>query len=124
MGLSKARAKIMVIDDNLDFLSEIAEMLQLSDYEATVFPDGIQALREFERVKPDVVLLDLKMPHKDGFQVAQEIRRNNKSIPIIAISAFYNEREKPLLDQLCVRRCINKPLNPLDIIAEVEKALS
>lgn len=114
----------MVIDDNLDFLSEIAEMLQLSDYEATVFPDGIQALREFERVKPDVVLLDLKMPHKDGFQVAQEIRRNNKSIPIIAISAFYNEREKPLLDQLCVRRCINKPLNPLDIIAEVEKALS
>ena len=67
--------KVMLIDDNKEFLEELQELLTLSGYEPLAFTDPVSALEAAPGIKPQIILLDLMMPGKNGFQLASEIRR-------------------------------------------------
>jgi len=58
------KKKIMVIDDNKEFLEELQELLNLTGYDTVVFSDGTSALKMVSKIKPDVILLDLKLGKK------------------------------------------------------------
>ncbi len=118
--------KIMVVDDNREFLEELDETLSLSGYETITYRDGESALRNMEKDKPDLVLLDLKMSGKSGFEVAGEINknRNTKTIPIIAMTGFYTKDEHQILMKICgMEQCLIKPFNPLDVITKIARLL-
>jgi len=113
----------MIVDDNREFAQELKETLVLSGYDVVVFNDGETALEQVEREDPDVILLDLKMEGKSGFQVADEMkfRKTTKDIPIIAITGFFTEEQHRELMSICgIKACILKPFNPLDVIARIE----
>lgn len=117
------RKMIMVVDDEVDFLEEIAETLNLSGYEACVYQSGEHALRAWETVKPDIVFLDLKMEGMSGFEVAREMRKKEKgkSIPIYAMTGYYTDKQfKNLVEEIGVEECLTKPVKPLDLIARIE----
>lgn len=118
--------KIVIIDDDKEFLDELREMLELSGYDLVAVDDARIALDVVNKTKPAVVLLDLKMPKKSGFQVANELRYFSESsgVPIIAMSAFYKDNYKLLLEICGIKKCLLKPFQPLDIIAEIEEALA
>lgn len=121
-----AKKKVMIIDDDRELLDELQEMLTLNGYTTASFTDGISALDQLEDVKPDVILLDLKLTGKSGFQVADEIKRihTSRSIPIIAMTGFYTEKQHLLLMNICgIKTCLTKPLNPSDVIARIEIAV-
>ncbi len=65
----------------------IKESLETRNFEVTLCEDGEQALRAYHRYDPDLLVLDVMMPKKDGFTLAQEIRKENPSIPIIFLTA-------------------------------------
>ena len=116
--------KIMIVDDDKDFLEELKETLSLSGHETTTASNGLAALKIACKARPDVILLDLRMEGMDGFGVAKELRCSPEtaSIPIIAMTAFYTEEEYlRLVNVYGVRKCLKKPLNPLDVMAEIEK---
>ena len=96
-GLAKKR--IMIVDDNIEFLEELKEMLVLSGYEAAAFYNGPSALEGAQRFKPDVILLDLKMDGMSGFQVADELKRipETARTPIIAMTGYYTGKDHTLL---------------------------
>lgn len=80
---------ILVVDDEPDIRETIRGRLIREGYEAVTAADGDEALVRFEQVKPDIVLLDLMMPRRNGFAVLHEIRSKytDKWRPVIIISA-------------------------------------
>lgn len=119
-------AKIMIVDDNKEFLEELEETLSLSGYDVIAVNESVGAFETARKSKPDIVLLDLKMSGKTGFKVADEIKHFTelKHVPIIAMTGHFTDLEYSLLINLCgITKCLVKPFNPLDVIAQIENLL-
>ncbi|MCU0650905.1 MAG: response regulator [Candidatus Omnitrophica bacterium] len=118
--------RILVVDDDREFLEELTETLNLSGYEVNSVSESGRAVGLAAKFRPDLILLDLKMAGMTGFEVAEKLRLlpQTAGIPIIAISAFFNEsRDCTVLDFFQIKRCLQKPFNPLDVIANIETTL-
>ncbi|MCF8262821.1 MAG: response regulator transcription factor [Melioribacteraceae bacterium] len=79
--------KILLVEDDLNLGSLLSEFLSAKDYEVEHRINGEEGLKTFQKSNFDLLILDIMMPKKDGFTLAQEIRANNKSIPILFLSA-------------------------------------
>ena len=119
------KKKVMIIDDNKEFTDELKEALALSGYDVTAVNDTIDVSNIAIKVKPDVILLDLKMPKKSGIQLAYELRQIGIliNVPIIAISAFYKEGTFSLMKVHGITTYLSKPVDLIHLINEIEKAL-
>jgi DNA-binding response OmpR family regulator len=119
------RKKVLIVDDNRGFLDELEETLALSGYDMIAVNDSTLILEKAISLKPNVILLDLKMPNKSGFQVARELKENPETsgIPVIAMSAFFDEKYNALMDACGMKKCLKKPFNPLDVIVQIEETL-
>lgn len=121
-----SKGKVMIVDDDSEFLQELKEILDLSGYEVSQISDPSSVVSEAAGSAPDVILLDLKMEGLNGFEVADQLKHTEKtsSVPIIAMTGFYTEEEHMSLMNICgIQRCILKPFNPLDVISAIEMAL-
>ncbi len=120
------KKKVMIIDDDKEFLEELTETLSLSDYEAIMFDSPITALEKILKEKPDVILLDLKMFPISGFEIAHELKyiAGTENIPVIAMTGFYKDGYDSLMKMCGIKNCLKKPFKPLDVIAQIEKVLS
>lgn len=116
------KKKIMIIDDNKELLEELKETISLCGYEVVTVSDAILALDAVNKEKPDVILLDLKMPGKSGFQIAYELKdfKQYKHIPIIAITGFLNDDYVSLMKICGIQSCLTKPFGPLEIVPKIE----
>jgi DNA-binding response OmpR family regulator len=125
IGEETVSKRILIVDDDREFLDELRQTLELSGYELIAVDDADLALDVARKVRPAAVLLDLKMPKKSGFQLADELRHLSElaDVPIIAMSAFYKQNHQGLLDMCGIKKCLVKPFQPLDVIAEIEEAL-
>lgn len=94
------KKKIMVVDDEPDFLKMIKIRLEVNNYEVAVCDNGAEALDKIREEKPDAVLLDILMPGLDGLEVLKRIRKQNKSLPVFIITAFSNEERFELANKL------------------------
>jgi DNA-binding response OmpR family regulator len=114
--------RIIVIDDDVEFLEEIQEVLQANGHKADVISDPCVAIRAIEEAKPDAVLLDLKMKGKSGFEIAVELAENPEmsGIPVIAMTGYYAEEELEILRESgVVRSFLTKPLSIVELVAEL-----
>jgi len=122
----ETKKKVMVVDDDKEFLDEIVEILRLTGYNPVAASESIDAVEEIMQASPDIVLLDLKMDKKSGFKVADELmsRPETRDIPIIAITGVFTHQEHSLLLKMCnIKDHLIKPINPLDIIHLIEKTI-
>ncbi|WP_445749931.1 response regulator transcription factor [Polaribacter sp.] len=79
--------KILLVEDDPNFGTVLKDYLSLNDYNVTLAKDGIEGLIMFKNSDYDMCILDVMMPRKDGFSLAQDIRVTNKEIPIIFLTA-------------------------------------
>jgi two-component system, OmpR family, phosphate regulon response regulator PhoB len=116
------KRKVVVVDDDGEFLEELKETLSLNGYSVRGFRDGNRAIEAIRRTRPDIVLLDLKMNNKTGLQVADELKRypETADIPFIAMTGFYVKEEHIKLMDVCGIPLLIKPLKPVDIISKIE----
>ena len=117
--------KILVVDDDKSFLEELTDFLSSSGYEVVAFNSAFGALSAVDTLQPDLVLLDLKMPAKSGFQLAGEIRGlpGFSKVPIFAMSAFAQDETLPFLSVFGITNYIKKPFSPLLLVEKIEKML-
>ena len=123
----ETKKKVMVVDDDKEFLDEIVEILRLTGYNPVAASESIDAVEEIMQASPDIVLLDLKMDKKSGFKVADELmaKPETKEIPIIAITGVFTHQEHSLLLKMCnIKNRLIKPINPLDVIHLIEESIS
>lgn len=114
---------VMLIDDEEEFLKQLSEMLEFCGYQTECFVSAEQALHDIDKVQPNLVLLDLNMDGMDGFSVGHDIKNNPKTreIPVIVVSgASADGRMSRLKKETGIKRFLEKPVEPLTMIAEVE----
>ena len=95
----KRAGAILVVDDDASVRDAMAEMLSTLGYATDTAENGREALARIERRRPTVILLDLKMPVMDGWQLLRELRaeRATARIPVLILSAFGFEWEAELI---------------------------
>ncbi|MDP4183899.1 MAG: response regulator transcription factor [Bacteroidota bacterium] len=79
--------RIFLVEDDLSFGAVLKSYLELNDFEVIWVNDGIAAMDQFRAGTHDICILDVMLPHIDGFTIGQEIRKINQSIPIIFLTA-------------------------------------
>ena len=115
----------MIVDDDEIFLEELGDVLASSGYMMITVSDPLQVIETARRVKPKVILLDMKMPRKSGLEVAHDLQSVPElaGIPIIVTSAYVKESNLPFMEACGIKKFLKKPFNPLDVIWEIEAAL-
>jgi len=93
------KKKILIVDDEIDFLGIMRARLEANDYDVITAQNGKEAIRKVKKEKPDAVLLDVLMPEMDGLDVLKKIRKTNKSLPVFIITAFSNEERFKLANK-------------------------
>jgi len=94
-----AKKKILVVDDEIDFLKVIKLRLEVNGYDVITAFDGEEALKKIKTEKPDALLLDILMPKIDGLGILKKVREENKSLPIFIMTAFSNEERYSLANK-------------------------
>jgi CheY-like chemotaxis protein len=122
-----AAEKIMIVDDNRVFLDELNETLNLCGYDVKTVSNSNNTHKLACRIKPDAILLDLRMNGSNGFKVAEELKRSPETagIPIIAMSGYFPIESKGiLLDMSNMAAGIKKPFSISDLIVQIENVLN
>ena len=114
--------KILVVDDEQSIVELIKFNLEREDWHVVTAYDGDEALDVFRREKPDLVLLDIMLPIKDGWQVCRELRETS-SVPIIMQTAKGDEPDKIKGLEIGADDYVTKPFSPKELIARVRAAL-
>ena len=117
------KLKILLCEDDENLGMLLREYLQAKGYAATLCPDGEVGYREFLKTKFDICVLDVMMPKKDGFTLAQEIRQANTEIPIIFLTA--KTLKEDILEgfKIGADDYITKPFSMEELVFRIEAIL-
>jgi chemosensory pili system protein ChpA (sensor histidine kinase/response regulator) len=111
-GVTLASAPlIMVVDDSLTVRRVTQRLLERSGYEVVLAKDGVDALRQLQDVRPDVMLVDIEMPRMDGFDLTRNVRAGEltRSIPIVMITSRTADKHRRMAMELGVNAYLGKP---------------
>jgi len=106
--------KILVAEDDINIRTGLVDTLESEDYQVIEAKDGRQAMAVFKTGFFDLVLLDVMMPEKSGYDVCRDIRASNKDVPIIMLTAKGEEIDKVVGLQLGADDYITKPFDLID----------
>lgn len=117
--------KVLIVDDEEHIQELIKYNLESAGYNVICSGDGIEALKLVKSAKPDLVLLDVMLPGKDGYDVCKEIRKDIdiSNLPIIMITAKSEELDKILGLELGADDYITKPFSIRELLARVKAVL-
>lgn len=119
------KCKILVIDDNKEFLESINDILVYERYEVLLARNGDLGLEIARQEQPDLILCDIHMNHKDGFIVMKELQQNiiTYSIPLVFISAHAEESKMELGARLGAKGYLVKPFTRMELIETINEIL-
>lgn len=118
-----SKIKILYVEDELFLGKIVKESLESRGYEVTMESDGAAVLQLFKRINPDICVLDIMLPHKDGLTIAGEIRAQNNTIPIIFLTAKTQTTDLVKGFATGANDYIRKPFSMEELIVRVENAL-
>jgi len=110
--------RILVVDDNRDAATSLAELLQLSGHEAEIAHDGLEALQMAQNLRPDVVLLDIGLPKLNGFEVARKIRQETwgKNMMLVALTGWGQDGDRKKSGEAGFNAHLVKPVDPVTLM--------
>jgi len=119
------RSEILVVDDTLVNLSTLANILSAQGYKVRVAANGNQALMSAILTPPDLILIDIRMPEMDGYEVCEKFKTNEitRDIPVIFISALDGVIDKVQAFSVGAADYITKPFEPVEVLARIENQL-
>jgi sigma-B regulation protein RsbU (phosphoserine phosphatase) len=116
-------AKILIVEDEPGIAFGLESDLQTEGYEVAVVGDGAEAVRRAGTEAFDLILLDVMLPHKDGFEVCRELRQAGLPTPIVMLTAKTDEFDKVLGLDLGADDYVTKPFSPRELRARIRAAL-
>ena len=122
MGQKK---KILIVDDERDIVKALVIRLQKAGYEVVTAFDGAQGVFMAHKEKPDLIILDIRMPAGDGFSVAQRLKRSTHTftIPVIFLTGSPEKNAEQKAMALGARFYVKKPYDPEELLDAIKRAL-
>ncbi len=122
-----SKAKVLIADDEPEILDVMVRKVALEGYEVFDAKDGQEAWEKIQKENPDVIVLDITMPHKGGLEVLRDLRKNPSSLkwqPVILVSAHRDLEDLKKGFALEADHYIGKPCRVEDIIKAIKLMLS
>ena len=117
-------AKVLIVDDEPNIVVSLQFLMKQGGFETSVARDGEEALLEVERFRPDLVLLDVMMPRKDGYEVCQQLRSSGwDDLKIVMLTAKGRESEITKGLALGADAYVTKPFSTSDLVNTVTRLL-
>jgi DNA-binding response OmpR family regulator len=127
------QTKILVVDDDPDVHAVVKKILEPKSYEVESAYDGFEGLRKVVEDRPDLIILDVMMPGKHGFDVVHELKTDEKyhffaNIPVLMLTVYPEDREKMHLSMregmlMEAEDYLQKPVDPEELLKRVEALL-
>ncbi|HWR51958.1 MAG TPA: response regulator transcription factor [Bryobacteraceae bacterium] len=114
---------ILVIDDDENLRDTVALMLEREGFRAITAGDGPSGLEQALFLKPDMALVDLRLPGMSGVEICKELRRSQSETPIIVLSAIGDEIDKVLLLEMGADDYVVKPFGTRELLARIRAVL-
>jgi CheY-like chemotaxis protein len=117
--------KILIAEDERDIRELIGHTLRFAGYDVVLVANGLEAVGAVAKEKPDLILLDVRMPRMTGYEACKEIKDNpeTRDIPVVFLSAKGQDREIELGIESGAVEYILKPFAPTELIAQIKKIL-
>jgi DNA-binding response OmpR family regulator len=124
-------AKILIVDDDPDLVEAVTMILESKDYDVVGAYGGIEGLEKAKKEEPDLIVLDVMMPDKDGYAVCKELKADPKyrKIPILLLTAVVSQVPKTSrwTHQMGLETeaddYIDKPVEPAELVRRIEVLL-
>lgn len=117
------KTKVLYVEDETFLAKIVSETLESRGYDVILEEDGGKAVQKFTEVKPDVCVLDIMLPNKDGFAIADEIREKDSEVPIIFLSARSQTADVVNGFNMGANDYIRKPFSIEELIVRIENVL-
>lgn len=114
--------KILIIEDDLWILNPLSIYLSNSEFEVVTCENGLDAMQIFQESKPELIILDINLPWKNGIEICREIREVDNT-PIIILSARLDEEDKITTLNLWADDYVSKPFSPRELLARINSVL-
>src|SRR5579862_1026590 len=115
--------KILVVEDDRATRKALQELLAPEGYVVEMAQDGAQGIASFRATKPNLVLLDLRMPLVNGQEVCRQIRKESEEVPVIILTGSADEVDRVLLLEMGADDYVIKPFSPKELLARVHAVL-
>jgi DNA-binding response OmpR family regulator len=115
--------KLLLVDDETAITDRLAPFLTRAGYEVKVAPNGEAALKEIAVFAPDLIILDVLMPHLDGRAMLRQLRQNGDWTPIILLTQVGESAERAMALREGADDYINKPFDPNELSARIQSVL-
>lgn len=115
--------KVLVVDDEQSIVTLLKYNLETAGYIVEVAYDGEEALQKVELFQPDLIVLDVMLPKKDGIEVCKTIRSDKNLVPILMLTAKDDEFDRVLGLELGADDYMTKPFSPREVVARVKAIL-
>src|SRR5204862_5620468 len=121
-GMSK---RILVVEDQEDNRQILRDLLTNAGYEMLVAEDGVQALEQAEKHRPDLILMDIQLPVLDGYEATRRLKANPelKAIPIIVITSYALSGDEEKARAAGCDAYVAKPFSPRALLAKMREYL-
>ena len=117
-------SKVLIVDDEPNIVTSLEFLMRRRGYETRVAADGDLALEEAERFQPDIVLLDVMLPRRDGFEVCQQLRATGRSdLKIVMLTAKGRETEIAKGMAMGADAYVTKPFSTRELVDQVARLL-
>jgi len=117
-----SHTKVLVVDDEVEFASALAERLNLRNYIAQTAANALEALSSIHKDRPDVVLLDLRIPGMDGIEILRTIKQYDPAIEVIMLTGHGDKESVEEGMKGGIFEYIMKPIDIGELTAKIDKA--
>ena len=118
-----SKGRILVVDDEPNARTALAEILKEESYTVETAADGFKGLARYEEATPDLVLTDLKMPGMDGVELLRKLRQHDPELPVVIMTAFGAVETAVSAMREGAADYLTKPLNTDELTLVIERAL-
>lgn len=114
---------ITLIEDHIELAQGLASNLELEGHRVTLCHDGADAIEHIRKHQPDLLILDMMLPHRDGFQIIEDLQRLNWQVPTLCLTARSTEMDKVRALRSGADDYLTKPFGLMELLARVEALL-
>src|SRR4051812_12750654 len=117
-----SKVRLLIVDDEEVFAQSVRRYLAPHEFDCTLAANGLEALELLETIKFDILMVDIRMPKMDGFEVCRRIRERSTA-PLVMCSGAASDSERTYALEIGADDCLIKPIDPRELLARLRALL-